>query len=220
MLSRDPSLYDLPPFYEPDGPSVTLPILIAQTEIGKLTSPHRLLAQEQLGSRPFCVPLTTNLTPNAKSASPSLQSSQKTVQLRRRSLTPAPKSEVSHSPTPSSSTARSQKGIRFSRKSSTPSSPESLASPSEEISSQRGVRFSLTPRPQREFPASPLAELSEESKFTASILTDTESTDEDGLIPKPKGEAGRPGRGGYNLQEALSWPDIDYKRLKVILWQS
>jgi len=36
-----------------------------------------------------------------------------------------------------------------------------------------------------------------------------------GVIPKPEGEAGRPGRGGYNLEESLEWRSKDYERLKV-----
>ena len=39
--------------------------------------------------------------------------------------------------------------------------------------------------------------------------------DEDGLIPSPGGGAGRPGRGGYNLEEALGLPKKDYQKLKV-----
>ncbi|KAI5994380.1 hypothetical protein EDD15DRAFT_2107035, partial [Pisolithus albus] len=33
-------------------------------------------------------------------------------------------------------------------------------------------------------------------------------------IPKPNGEAGRPGRGGYNLEEQLSWGEDGFKSLK------
>lgn len=38
------------------------------------------------------------------------------------------------------------------------------------------------------------------------------------LIPKPPGEAGRPGRGGYNLQEALQkhgWENAKFSKLRV-----
>ena len=37
----------------------------------------------------------------------------------------------------------------------------------------------------------------------------------DGLIPKPQGEVGRPGRGGYNLQEELGWSKQTYFRVNV-----
>ncbi|KAI6111142.1 hypothetical protein F5141DRAFT_1214658 [Pisolithus sp. B1] len=33
-------------------------------------------------------------------------------------------------------------------------------------------------------------------------------------ISKPSGEAGRPGRGGYNLEEQLGWGDDGFKSLK------
>lgn len=34
-------------------------------------------------------------------------------------------------------------------------------------------------------------------------------------IRKPAGEVGRPGRGGYNLENALSWPHDDFEKIKV-----
>jgi hypothetical protein len=42
------------------------------------------------------------------------------------------------------------------------------------------------------------------------------SDSDDGLIRQPKGEPGRPGRGGYNLQDAVGWSSLEYKRLKVM----
>jgi hypothetical protein len=40
-------------------------------------------------------------------------------------------------------------------------------------------------------------------------------TDADALIQKPEGEAGRPGRGGYNLEIAVGWNTKEYNQLKV-----
>jgi hypothetical protein len=37
------------------------------------------------------------------------------------------------------------------------------------------------------------------------------------LIQKPDGEAGRPGRGGYNLEKVLDWKEPDLKAFKVFL---
>jgi len=37
----------------------------------------------------------------------------------------------------------------------------------------------------------------------------------EGLIPKPPGENGRPGRGGYNVQHAAKWDDATYEQIKV-----
>jgi len=51
-------------------------------------------------------------------------------------------------------------------------------------------------------------------------LQPPEETPEEGtshLIPKPDGEAGRPGRGGYNLEETLRWKKKEFKAVKVFL---
>jgi hypothetical protein len=57
---------------------------------------------------------------------------------------------------------------------------------------------------------------SAQSDSELSSLTDSDSEDdEDNLISKPEGEAGRPGRGGYNLEEALAWSRKEYRQLKV-----
>lgn len=54
--------------------------------------------------------------------------------------------------------------------------------------------------------------------------TDSQSEDEEDeesegeivkLIPKPKGEAGRPGSGGYSLQEVLAWSEKTYETVVV-----
>ena len=35
------------------------------------------------------------------------------------------------------------------------------------------------------------------------------------MIPKPPGEVGRPGRGGYNLDDALKWDSESLRKLKI-----
>jgi len=40
---------------------------------------------------------------------------------------------------------------------------------------------------------------------------------ESDLIQKPDGEAGRPGRGGYNLKKVLNWKEQDFKAVKVLM---
>ncbi len=47
-----------------------------------------------------------------------------------------------------------------------------------------------------------------------SDRADSDGESESGMIPKPPGEAGRPSRGGYNLQKELGWPAADYMRFK------
>ena len=42
-----------------------------------------------------------------------------------------------------------------------------------------------------------------------------DSEEEESKIVKPEGEAGRPNRGGYNLQVVLGWPPADYGKVKV-----
>ena len=56
---------------------------------------------------------------------------------------------------------------------------------------------------------------SDESDSEATVSTDTDNPD-CSKIPKPEGEPGRPGRGGYNLERAIGWPVKDYKCLKVL----
>ncbi|KAI6025390.1 hypothetical protein BKA83DRAFT_4597434 [Pisolithus microcarpus] len=41
---------------------------------------------------------------------------------------------------------------------------------------------------------------------------------ENDKFSKPSGEAGRPGRGGYNLEEQLSWGGDGFKSLKVSIY--
>jgi len=60
------------------------------------------------------------------------------------------------------------------------------------------------------------AESDSDSLSDLSSLTESDSEDEEDeeLISKPEGEAGRPGRGGYNLENALGWPGKEYRQLK------
>lgn len=44
---------------------------------------------------------------------------------------------------------------------------------------------------------------------------DDDDDDDEDMIPKPAGEAGRPGRGGYNLKDALEWDSKALKKLRV-----
>jgi hypothetical protein len=65
-----------------------------------------------------------------------------------------------------------------------------------------------------EYKSDSFSEGSEESE--GSVESDSDRTDDSGdKIPKPDGEAGRPGRGGYNLEVALGWSPKLYKKLKV-----
>jgi hypothetical protein len=67
---------------------------------------------------------------------------------------------------------------------------------------------------------SPLANTStseDSSGSDSSELSESDSDDSDGAtIPKPPGEVGRPGRGGYTLDVALDWNPKAFKKLKVL----
>lgn len=54
-----------------------------------------------------------------------------------------------------------------------------------------------------------------DSEDQSGIVNDDEDTSEDDLIPKPEGENGQPGRGGYNLELALGWDSKAFRKFKV-----
>lgn len=60
---------------------------------------------------------------------------------------------------------------------------------------------------------------SETSESDESSLEDEEDPEnddsEEAKIPKPEGEAGRPGRGGYTLESVVQWNGTEFGRLKV-----
>jgi hypothetical protein len=82
------------------------------------------------------------------------------------------------------------------------------------------VRFNPYPSQSIKQSKKPVSAESDSESFSdLSSLTDSDSEDkeDEDLIPKPEGEAGRPGRGGYNLENALGWPGKEYRLLKVRL---
>lgn len=72
---------------------------------------------------------------------------------------------------------------------------------------------SATPQPSE----SDLSEVPSELDVAGDdpLSSDDDPSDNDGRIPKPAGEPGRPGRGGYNLQDALDWNVKTFNSLKV-----
>ncbi|KIK60667.1 hypothetical protein GYMLUDRAFT_244242 [Collybiopsis luxurians FD-317 M1] len=75
------------------------------------------------------------------------------------------------------------------------------------------VRFSSMPPPQTP-PKQPLTTSTRpESPLTPKPNSDAASNENEDQIPKPVSEAGRPGRGGYNLQEKLGWPAQRFKNV-------
>ena len=75
-------------------------------------------------------------------------------------------------------------------------------------------------------PPSTSTSTSRESSPLSSLDGDEDEDREEGVgddglddgvmkIPKPAGEVGRPGRGGYSLDQVLQWPPIRIELLKV-----
>ncbi|KAF8957895.1 hypothetical protein BDZ97DRAFT_1924154 [Flammula alnicola] len=149
------SFQEVPPFFEPGAPPPTLPILIAQTEVGKMQSPTKLLAEEEIGTG--------------------------SVRRQPSSVRFAPYPNPAKQKTPSPPTAPSKK-----------------------------------PPPARSKQLATARSTSDSTSQKSSSSDSDSDSDDDGdvLIAKPEGEAGRPGRGGYNLEEALSWNAKEYRRLK------
>jgi hypothetical protein len=145
------------PFFEPGAPPPTLPIPLAQMEIGTLASiPCKLLAQEEIS------------------------------QLH----------DISRPDVPSDPNV---------------SAPCKISVPSTQPASRRGRLKSKSPVRARHKSLS----MSSESSQSDVELEDSDSDTDDDQIPKPSGEAGRPGRGGYNLEDTLHWDPKEFTKLKV-----
>jgi hypothetical protein len=86
------------------------------------------------------------------------------------------------------------------------------------ISKSSGVvRFHSVPASRND--SAPEDSDSSLSSLSSDSGSDTDEADEDGnkKIPKPAGEAGRPGRGGYTLRVALGWNARNHKKLQVCI---
>jgi hypothetical protein len=137
------------PFFEPGAPPPTLPIPLAQTELGSLVcNAQKLLAQEEISRLCDSAVNSDATTPYIKSAHHvnRLKTIVKPLDIPARHRSPSTSSE-------------------------------------------------------------------------SSLDLDSEDSDSDmdaeQQIPKPTGEAGRPGRGGYNLEETLDWDSKEFAKLKV-----
>ncbi|KAJ3833454.1 hypothetical protein F5878DRAFT_645937 [Lentinula raphanica] len=92
----------------------------------------------------------------------------------------------------------------------------SFSSDSPTMSPKKGVRFASVPASVDSMSGRP----SDMDMFTPRSPTPftcvgVESSPEVHIgIPKPEGEAGRPGRGGYNLEATLNWPKKRFKEVK------
>ncbi|KAG6372740.1 hypothetical protein JVT61DRAFT_7134 [Boletus reticuloceps] len=62
---------------------------------------------------------------------------------------------------------------------------------------------------------SELSSVTETSVSTSDDESTSSSIPEDSMVPKPPGEPGRPGWGGYNLEATLDWNHKAYSKFKV-----
>ncbi|THU95287.1 hypothetical protein K435DRAFT_859672 [Dendrothele bispora CBS 962.96] len=120
---------------------------------------------------------------------------------RRRSVTPETPRRVSRSPSPSSD-------LSSPTTSSSSDASQSNSSPPPQLVA-RSVRFNETPTNQDQ--ETTRSSTTPPSSDMPSPSDDENSTDLGRKIPKPPGEVGRPGRGGYSLSTALGW---DYKKYR------
>ncbi len=185
--------WEISPFYEANGVSShpTLPILLAQTEL-IVQQPPQLLATQEIGPRSTLLAdrhqrARVRFTPNSKArvGTPSASASRETTPGRSTRV----RGDSVPPPSRSGSAGPSDYGDKTTRGGS--------AAPSDQ------TRRNGTSRAGSAAPAD-----------RDQIRGDNDSYSDE-LIPKPEGEAGRPKRGGYNLQKALGWPTNEYLRFKV-----
>lgn len=156
VVPKTASLVAITPYFEPGAPPPTLPILLAQTELGNEHVATKLLAQEELGAGPV--------------------------------IACSDRSKHRFMPYPKNSKGRHPPDHKRSYPTTTlvPEADSSSTSDSD-------------------------------SGSESDSSTDTDSSVSHPLISKPDGEAGRPGRGGYNLETTLDWEHKEYARVKVCL---
>lgn len=147
--TRQYSLEDISPYYVPGAPPPVLPILIAQTEIGKLCSHQKLLAQEEISAQ------------------------------------------------------KSYGGPGQDRADSNACGDINLCLPLTATGSR-----SITPDCNTGKIAPP------------EIHEPPDLNPEEKPIPKPVGEAGRPGRGGYSFESQVRWSKAQRQEIKVRFQES
>lgn len=188
--------WEIPPFYEANdvSPHPTLPILLAQTEL-IVQQPQQLLATQEIGPR----------------SSPLADRHQRT----RVRFTPNKARVSAPPPAPASREATPRRLTRDRDGSAAPPSRSGSAAPSdhEDCTSARGG--SAPPSDRARTRGNGISRAGSAAPPDRDQTRRDSDTYSDELIPKPEGEAGRPKRGGYNLQTALGWPTNEYLRFKV-----
>ena len=220
LTPSTPPLLTIPPFYEPGTPPPTLPILIAQTEVGNIERPDKLLAQEELGTGPPCKNTsnsTDRFTPHPKAA-PRCRPSKHSQSLTPPSLQTIPPFYDPGAPPPTLPILIAQTEVGNIEWPVKLLVQEELGTgPASKSTSKSTHRF--TPYPKKHSRSLTLKHRDDVTSGTESDRaseSDLDSaTSEDNLIPKPDGEAGRPGWGGYNLEKTLRREHKKYCHIKV-----
>lgn len=95
-----------------------------------------------------------------------------------------------------------------------------IMKPSPTILSQEIAAIIAPVRSNGEIPPVPISNIRGSSPSPAAADgTGTSDSEEDEVptkIPRPPGEAGRPSRGGYRIEEQLKWDDRKLRTVKVI----
>jgi hypothetical protein len=175
-----------PAFYQSSSPPPTLPLLASQTDLSPNTSPIIVVAHQEL--LPHSIP---RVKPGEKPAHHSANtiSAPYTKAAVRKDQRRLPTDE------------------RRLHTEERRRPAEERRLPTDEHRVHKDERFSRTDATGSGVPE---PESESESQWSSS-----DNVSETGRIPKPDGEPGRPGRGGYNLQEALAWDSKSFQRLKV-----
>lgn len=203
----------VPAFYDSEECTTILPVLSSQVEMTyqpvsrvrvsaceemvitelnnnarvRAKTPRAKTPREQSRERTPAPMIPREQTPREKTPPPMSR-------LTRRARSVAieiPRSDSGHSPPPASRTKRRARSVTIE----TPSN-ESEGSPA-----PSHLSSSSSPEPEPE---------QGKNRKIPKLSKET-----DGKIPKPSGEAARPGRGGYNVQDQLGWDKTSYERLRV-----
>lgn len=135
---------------------------------------------------------------------------------------PIAQTEVGRTQTPNKLLVQEEIGTRLSLKkqSGTRFAPYVKDSPTQ-VGQRVTPRCSETPVPKAGTSAGKLCHTTpSDSDSSSSPSGTTDDSDDENLIPKPEGEAGRPGRGGYNFEVALGWKKKEFQKLKVLILSS
>lgn len=180
-----PNYYSVSALFEPGAPPPPLPLLAAHTSIGSFSCAPHKLAAHET------LPLIMPVPVLSHHPQPTPIHQRLTSPVRRRSATPiassAPAIEITRLGTPKPLTPPA---VWFSMP----------VADDEDSASKASDTLQLTSLPS-----------GAGSEADSDMYTNTNG----GKIPKPTGEAGRPKRGGYNLQTILKWTIKDYKDFKV-----